>query len=95
MCNNDMTTSEIIERVYDAWTLDDAIFWREQFVRRLSQMIANSSVLDPAQSDEVALYAAAKAQSEQAIARLQMALARGETFCWTPPTPAAPRQADS
>jgi hypothetical protein len=34
-----LTTNEIIDKIYDAPTLEEAIYWREAFVRRLSKAI--------------------------------------------------------
>lgn len=82
MRTSDIGTMHIIDRIYDASTLEDGIFWREELIRRLSSMILNANIMDPQSADEVAVYAAAKAQAEQAIARLQMVLARGEVFVW-------------
>jgi hypothetical protein len=78
-----LSTSEIIDKIYEAYTLEDAVFWREEFVARLSRVILRSDVLDPNVRDEVNLYAQAKAQSEQAIARLQFCLANNERWTWS------------
>ncbi|MDO9383992.1 MAG: hypothetical protein Q7T86_14140 [Hyphomicrobiaceae bacterium] len=78
-----LSTSEIIDRIYDACTLEEAVFWREEFVSRLSRAILRSDLLDPTCRDEVNLYAQAKAQSEQAIARLQLCMANNERWDWS------------
>lgn len=78
----DITTHELIDRIYDAASIDDAIFWREEFVRRLRVMIASRNLFDANQREEVSLYARAKAQAEMAIARLQLARDLGETLVW-------------
>lgn len=78
-----LSTSEIIDKIYDASTLEDAVFWREEFVSRLARAILRSDVFDPKLRDEVNLYAQAKAQSEQAIARLQFCLAKNERWTWS------------
>jgi hypothetical protein len=62
------------------------VFWREQFVSRLQRAILRSDLLDPRSRDEVNLYAQAKAQSEQAISRLQFCLAKNERWNWSQPT---------
>lgn len=76
-----LTTNEIIDKIYDATTLEDAILWREEFVRRLSHAISHADLREA--RHEIDLYALAKAQSEQAIARLQMCLAKGERWSWS------------
>ncbi len=78
----DVSTQELIDRIYAAANADDAIFWREEFVRRLSVMIASRNLFDSGQREEVSLYACAKAQAEMAIARLQLARDLGETLIW-------------
>jgi hypothetical protein len=78
----DISTHELIDRIYAAATIDDAIFWREEFVRRLRVMIASRNLFEPGQRDEVVLYARAKAQAEMAIARLQLVRDAGETLVW-------------
>lgn len=81
-----LSTSEIIDRIYEAATLEDAIFWREEFVRRLAHAISRSDLFDPASGDDAKLYALAKAQSEQAIALLRMCIATNERWSWSPRT---------
>jgi len=83
VASGSLTTQEIIDQIYDAATLEDAVYWREEFVRRLAQAIAHANLLDPTSCDEVTLYSLAKAQSEQAIARLQMCIARNERWKWS------------
>jgi hypothetical protein len=78
-----LSTSEVIDKIYEAYTLEDAVFWREEFVARLARVILRSDLLDPSVRDEVNLYAQAKAQSEQAIARLQFCLANNERWTWS------------
>lgn len=74
--------NEIIDKIYAASTLEDAIYWRERFIARISASIARSNIFDPEDRDQVCLFAAAKAQAEQAIARLQMCIARNERVAW-------------
>lgn len=85
VASTSLTTSEIIDEIYDACTLEDAIHWREQFVARLAHAISRADKADPGIREEVALYALAKAQAEQAISRLQMCIARNEHWIsWSP-----------
>lgn len=87
-----LTIGEIIEEIHNASTLEDAVYWREEFVRRLGQAISRADLFDPDAADEATLYALAKAQSEQAITRLQMCIARNDRWIWTAQkTPATPR----
>jgi hypothetical protein len=72
----------IIDQIYAASTLEDAIYWREKFIARISATIARSNVFDPTDRDQICLFAAAKAQAEQAISRLQMCVARNERVAW-------------
>jgi hypothetical protein len=81
-----LSTSEIIDKIYEAYTLEDAVFWREEFVSRLAHAILRSDLMDPKLRDEVNLYAQAKAQSEQAIARLQFCLVNNERWNWSEPS---------
>lgn len=78
-----LSTSEIIDHIYEASTLEEAVFWREEFVSRLGRAILRSDLFDPASRDELNLYAQAKAQSEQAIARLQLCMANNERWAWS------------
>lgn len=78
----DISTQQLIDYIYDAASIDDAIFWREEFIRRLRVMIASRNLFDATHREEVALYARAKAQAEMAIARLQLARDVGETLVW-------------
>lgn len=73
---------EIIDEIYASCTLEDAIFWREEFIARMASLIASSNLFDARSRDEVCLYSGAKAQAEQAVARLQLCLARNERFEW-------------
>lgn len=74
--------NDIIDEIYAACTLEDAIFWREEFIGRMARLIASSNLFDPGQRDEVCLYAGAKAQAEQAVARLQMCVVKDERVSW-------------
>lgn len=77
-----LSTSEIIDKIYEAATLEDAVFWREEFIRRLAHAISRADLFDPASRDEINLYALAKGQSEQAVARLQMCIAQNDRWDW-------------
>lgn len=74
--------NDIIDEIYAASTLEDAIFWREEFISRMARLIAEANLFDPEKRDEVCLYAAAKAQAEQAVARLQMCVLKNEHVAW-------------
>lgn len=76
-----LTTNEIIDKIYDAPTLEEAIYWREAFVRRLSKAISHSDFLEARSENN--LYALAKAQTEQTISRLQMCLVKNERWEWS------------
>lgn len=75
-----LKATEVVERIFDASTLEEAIFWRQTMVRRLVEVLtAEGTNLSP---DERDLYRQAKAQTEMAISRLQLALAKGERWLW-------------
>lgn len=76
------STRDLIDEIFAATNLDEAIFWREQLVVRLRVLIASRNLFDPQHREEVCLYASAKAQAEMAISRLQLARDLGETLVW-------------
>lgn len=77
-----LNTSWVVERIFEATTLEAAIFWREVMVDRLNWAIDN---LDSSISmDEWSLYAMAKAEMEQAIRRLRECARRGDRLVWPP-----------
>ena len=84
LANGTMSTTAIIEKLFDAYTLEEAIYWRQEFVLRLADLIAAVDHFDPRTIDELSLYRRAKGQTEQSIARLQMALLKNERVDWLP-----------
>ena len=76
-----LKAADLVEKIFAAHTLEEAIFWREEMVERLEYALSlNDSGLS---ADERDLYAGAKAQTERALDNLNIALVKGERWHWT------------
>lgn len=70
---------EIVEKIFEASTLEEAIIWRQAMVRRLGQVLVPGAELS---TDQRNLYWQAKAETEMAISRLELTLTKGERWDW-------------
>lgn len=77
-----LKAADLVELIFDASTLEDAIFLREEMVERLEYALAMPE--SGLSSDERDLYVRAKERTEQAIKHLYAALGKKERWEWLP-----------
>lgn len=75
-----LTAAYVVDRIFDASTLEDAIFWRQEMVDRLAHAIANSAGI--LTDEERGVYELAKAQTEEAIKRLRVCFENDDRPMW-------------
>jgi uncharacterized protein YjaG (DUF416 family) len=78
-----LSTTEILDRIFEASTLEDAIAWRRVILGRL-KMVLTHAFRTELSEDEIKLYMEAATELELALSRLKVALAGGERLDWKP-----------
>jgi hypothetical protein len=73
--------SEIVESIFAASTLEEAITWREAMLARLGTVTEGRSDLT---ADEARLHQEAKFQTELALENLRFCLLNNERAAWEP-----------
>lgn len=73
--------SEILESIFAAATLEDAIFWRQTMLARLAAVIESRCDLT---ADEVRLHREAIFHTELALENLRFCLLNNERTAWEP-----------
>lgn len=68
----------VVERIFEAATLEDAIHWRQEMVDRLGQAIADGRL----SLEERSMYELARSETLTAIERLRICLESDDRPIW-------------
>jgi uncharacterized protein YjaG (DUF416 family) len=77
-----LSTTEILDHIFEASTLEEAIRWRRIMLGRLKMVLTHAFRTDISE-DEIKLYVEAATELELALTRLEIALAAGERLDWS------------
>lgn len=81
-----LDTPDIIEHVFAASTLEDAIFWREAMRSKLQILVDQASQPNGLSPDEIALHRTAQLHIDISLAHLRLSLVNKERIEWQPET---------